>query len=122
MTGGRTVGERLAEALLEADPAFADILMPDGSAQQTMWTAEDGWMVAYTTERVRGGRWHGRFVAMAYKPVGPGSRTGKAEAWRRVYARAFARRKLAKARAMDLYADHSPQYVARHGRWWRDQR
>ena len=114
------MGERIATALLEADfEGWAPILMPDGSARQRQWNTEDGWLIVYTTERVKGGRWDGKFVTMAYRPKGPGARTGKAERWVRVYARPFSSRKAAKARAMDLYADHSPRYLARHGRWWR---
>ena len=97
--------------------------MPDGSARQAGATAEDGWYLVYTTERVDRGKWAGKFVAMAYKPVGKGARGGRAKAtsWRRVYARAFSKRKDAKARWLDLYADHSPKWLARHDgkRWWR---
>lgn len=114
------VMERVALRLLEVDyEGFAPLLMPDGSARQRTWTAEDGWVVVYTTEPVDRGRWAGKFVTMAYRPEGPGARTGKASRWRRVYARAFSSRKLAKARAMDLYADHSPKWAGKHGRFWR---
>lgn len=108
--------ERAAVRLLEndVDGSWARLLMPDGSARQRMWTAEDGWLVVYTTEPVDAGRWAGRFVTMAYKPTGKGARTGKAERWMRVYARAFATRKGAKARALDLYREHSPLWAARH--------
>jgi hypothetical protein len=102
---------------------FAPIFMPDGHAKQWMVTAEDGWLVAYTTERVQGSRsWDGKFVVMAYKPVGKGARGGraKAESWKRVYARPYATRKAARARAYDLLAIHSPRWFARQGsRWWR---
>jgi hypothetical protein len=115
------LGERVAMRLLELDyDAFAPMFMPDGSARQRQWPAEDGWIIVYTTERVDRGRWAGKFVTMAYRPEGPGARTGKAERWRRVYARAFASRKAAKARALDLYAEHSPRWLARQRRrWWR---
>lgn len=108
---------RIAEGLLEQDfERWAPILMPDGSARQRQWTAEDGWIVVYTTERVDRGRWARKFVTMAYRPEGKGARTGKAEQWRRVYARPFATRKAAKARAVELYADHSPKWRAKYGR------
>jgi hypothetical protein len=110
-------GEQLALRLLETDyEGFAPLLMPDGSARQRQWSAEDGWIIVYTTERVVGGRWAGRFVTMAYRPEGKGARSGRAEHWRRVYARPFSTRKAAKARATALYAQHSPQWSARNGR------
>lgn len=106
---------RIAERLLNQDfEGWAPILMPDGSARQQQWSAEDGWLVVYTTERVDRGRWAGKFVTMAYRPEGKGSRSGKAEQWRRVYARAFTTRKAAKARALVLYREHSPKWDARH--------
>lgn len=117
------LGERIALRLLESDPeTWAPIFMPDGSARQAQWAAEDGWLIVYTTERVDAGRWKGKFVTMAYRPEGKGSRSGKASRWRRAYARAYATRKLAKARALDLYRDHSPAWAARNPtRWWRQQ-
>lgn len=107
--------ERLGRDLLAIDyEFFAPLLMPDGSARQRQWTAEDDWIIVYTTERVDRGRWAGKFVVMAYRPEGKGSRTGKAERWRRVYARAFATRKGAKARAIAMYRQHSPRWDARN--------
>lgn len=106
--------------LYARDPeGWGPILMPDGSARQRQWAAEDGWLVVYTTERVDRGRWAGKFVTMLYRPHGKGARSGRASEWRRVYARAFAQRKAAKMRALDLYAEHSPKYLAKNGRWWR---
>lgn len=111
------LGERLARDLLRMDyEGWAPILMPDGSARQAMWSAEDGWLIVYTTERVDRGRWAGQFVTMAYKPEGKGSRSGKAERWRRVYARPFATRKAAKARALALYGQHSPVWAERQAK------
>lgn len=111
----REIGAEIAVHLLTTDyDAWAPILMPDGSARQTTWNAEDGWIVVYTTERVDRGRWAGRFVTMAYRPEGKGSRTGHAETWRRVYARPFATRRAAKARAIAIYRKHSPRWNARN--------
>jgi hypothetical protein len=91
-----------------------------GYARQTMWDAEDGWVIAYTTERVQGAHAPnvGKFVTMAYKPVGKGARGGRrsATSWERVYLRAFSTRKAARARAEVLYYRHSPKIAARHGR------
>lgn len=110
------IGERIAIELLERDyDGWAPILMPDGSAPQASWSAEDGYIVVYTTGRVNRGRWAGKFVTMLYRPQGKGARTGKAERWHRVYARAFSTRKAAKARAIALYRQHSPQWNSRHG-------
>lgn len=111
------IGERIAARLLASDPDhWTPILMPDGTARQSQWHAEDGWIIVYTTERVDGGPWAGRFVTMAYKPLGKGARSGrgKADRWTRVYARPFTQRKAAKARALALYREHSPRWAARH--------
>lgn len=112
-----TVGERLSALLYEQDPErWAQMFTPEGSAAQRQWSAEDGWLVVYTTERVDRGKWAGKFVTMAYRPEGKGARSGSAERWRRVYARAFSTRKAAKARATALYADHSPKWRSKYGR------
>lgn len=109
------LGDRIARKLLELDyEGFAPLFMPDGSARQRQWSAEDGWLIVYTTERVDRGRWAGKFVTMAYKPEGKGARSGNASRWRRVYARAFSTRKAAKARAIALYRQHSPLWDARN--------
>ena len=80
-----------------------------GLARQARWQARDGWMIAYTTERVDGGPHDGKFLTMAYKPVGKGARSGygAAREWKRVYLRAFSTRKSARARAEALYQQHS---------------
>jgi len=115
MKADNDIGTRIATHLLTMDyEGWAPILMPDGSARQRQWSAEDGWLIVYTTERVDRGRWAGKFVTMAYRPTGTGARTGKAEEWKRVYARPFSSRKLAKARALDLYRQHSPRWAARN--------
>lgn len=79
-----------------------------GSARQALWSCKDGWIVGYTTERVRGGgKLEGKFVTLAYKPVGKGARTGKASEHVLVYKRAFSQRKMARTRAEALYNQHS---------------
>lgn len=78
-----------------------------------LWQCPDGWVVGYTTSRVERGPDAGRFVAVAYKPVGKGARSGKAEKLVMVYERAFSTRKAAKARAEALYGKHSAKRVAR---------
>jgi hypothetical protein len=86
-----------------------------GSARQCQWQAEDGWLIVYTTSRVEGGEYHGKFLAMAYRPEGKGARSGKPTQWTIAYRRPFATRKTAKARATALYYRHSPRAAARHG-------
>ena len=78
-----------------------------GLARHQKWRCRDGWIVGYTTERIEGGRFDGRFAAMAWKPVGKGAKTGKAHEWTRVYYRGFSTRKAARARAEALYHQHS---------------
>ena len=95
---------------------FADYMAEkSGSASQTTWECEDGWLVAYTTTRVEGGPHDGKFVTMAYKPIGKGARTNPAH-WERVYIRAFSKRKLARARADHLFYQHSQNRAEKHGR------
>ena len=109
--------DRIFTNLLDNDyEGWAPLLMPDGSAPQRRWLAEDGWIVIYTTGRVDRGRWAGRFVVMLYKPIGEGARSGQGKAgrWTRTYARAYASRQAAKARALVLYRKHSPRWDAKH--------
>lgn len=82
------------------------------------WEAEDGWLIGYSTARIKGGEYDGKFVVTAHRPRGKGSRSGKgnAEMWTLAYSRAFATRKAAKARALQLYRQHSPRYAARTAR------
>lgn len=88
----------------------------EGTARFAEWEAEDGWLVSYTTSRVDGGEFSGRFLVIAHRPVGPGARSGRGAAgtWRLAYSRAFATRRAAKARAVALYRQHSPRWDARH--------
>jgi len=79
-----------------------------GTARQSFWpVCADGWLIGYSTTRVDGGENDGRFVTMAYKPVGRGARSGKAEEWAQVYLRGYATRKAAKARALQLVTQHN---------------
>jgi hypothetical protein len=78
-----------------------------GTARQAIWRCGDGWLVGYTTSRIEGGPHDGKFAVMAYKPVGKGARSGKAEEFERVYIRAYAKRKTARARADALYRQHA---------------
>lgn len=111
------IGERIMEhmAATMSEEEWVRMFAPNGLARHTEWLCEDGWLVGYTTERIRGGNMDGKFAAFTYKPTGKGARTGKAQRWQRTYIRAFATRKAAKKRATDLYYKHSPKAAARHG-------
>lgn len=90
------------------DPSdYAALTNPDGLARQQLWQARDGWIVGYTTERIRGGRFAGAFAVLAYRPVGKGSRTGKPEEWQRVTFSRCATRRRARERAETLYERHN---------------
>jgi hypothetical protein len=83
-----------------------------GRAKQNIWLCQPTrgrpWQVGYTTGRIVGGPFDGKFAALAYKPVGT-------DQWERVYYRAFSKRTAAKARAIKLYCDHSkPSVRARY--------
>lgn len=86
---------------------WAAMFAPDGLARHVNWQCGDGWLVGYTTSRIRHGRNDGKFAAFAYKPRGKGARSGKATSFERVYLRAFAKRKTARARAETLYWQHT---------------
>lgn len=89
-----------------------------GYERSQTWLCEDGWLIEYTTTPMVGGPDDGKFVVLAFKPVGKGSRGGAdtATSWQRTYMRAFAKRKTARARAETLFYRHSPERAARHGR------
>lgn len=87
----------------------------EGTAPQAHWEAEDGWIISYTTGRVKGGPHDGKFVVQALKPFGKGARTDP-QRWVETYRRQFSTRKAAKARAVALYAKHSPKWAKRDGR------
>jgi hypothetical protein len=89
---------------------WAAMFAPDGLARHVTWTCDDGWLVGYTTERIRhGGANEGKFAAMAWRPYGRGARGGRrgARQWKRVYFRTFSKRKSARARAEKMYHQHS---------------
>lgn len=94
---------------------YPEVTAPDGTARQALWDCEDGWVVGYTTERINGGRMPGKYAAMAYRPTGKGSRSGRANHWKRVYFRGFSTRRAAKSRATALYWRHCPKRAGRSG-------
>ncbi len=105
--------ERMAATL--DDEQFAAAFSPEGLARHATWQAEDGWLVSYTTTRVRAGRLDGLFAVMLYAPKGKGSRSGKGERWERVKLERCDSRREAKQRALAAYYEHSPKAAARHG-------
>jgi hypothetical protein len=112
---GQDYSAELMRALERMDVDYA----PLGRVEhQREWACEDGWYVFYTTSKVIGGSHDGKFLVQAFKPVGKGSRSGKgkAEQWVEAYSRAFVKRQAAKNRALELFAQHSPKWAARHGR------
>lgn len=58
-----------------------------------------GWRYGWTTEKMG----DGKYAAYIYKPVGPGSRSGKAQSMKMVKELHFAKRTTAKARALKWY-------------------
>lgn len=101
--------QRVAVRLLDQDyDLWQPLFMPLGTARHQQWLCRDGWMVSYTTERVKGGPLNGKYAVLLYKPVGKGARGGrrKAQAWKLVYKRGFSKRKLARARADALWEKH----------------
>lgn len=86
-----------------------------GVGRSAEWEAEDGWLIGYSTTRISGGKYDGKFVVTAHRPYGQGSRSGrgKVQRWELDYVRAFSTRKAAKARALQLYGKHSPRWAAR---------
>lgn len=100
------MSDELARALARMEVDYA----PLGRVEhQVYWECEDGWHVSYTSSKVIGGPYDGKFLVQAFRPVGKGSQSGKAESWVESYVRAFTKRKLAKARAEALFFKHSPK-------------
>ena len=97
------------------DEAFAAMFSPEWLARTTQWRTEDGWLVEYTTSRVRHGSLDGLFACFVYEPYGRGSRSGKPQQWKRAKTERCDTRREAKQRALMHYYEHSPKAAARHG-------
>lgn len=84
---------------------FADA----GRCRWAEWIAKDGWLISYSTSRVEGGEFDGKFVVVAHRPFGENARRDprNAAGWQHAYSRAFATRKAAKARALVLWRQHN---------------
>jgi hypothetical protein len=94
------------------DEQFARVFSPEGLARHTDWQCEDGWIVSYTTSRIRAGRLDGLFAVMVYEPR---REKGKITRWERVRLDRCDTRKEAKERALAFYYEHSPKTAKRHG-------
>lgn len=116
------VGDRIMRRLAGSldDEGFARLFSPDGLAPTADWQTEDGWIVSYTTKRIRAGRLDGLFAVFVYEPRGRGSRSGRPERWERVRVDRCDTRREAKQRALAVYYAHSPKAAARHG--WTETR
>lgn len=101
-------GRRILDMMEESERARV------GTAAQQQWSCEDGWLVTYTTSRVKGGPHDGKFVMQVHKPVGPGARTGKATRWVEVHRSVGATRKTVRKRALAQFKKHSPRWAAKH--------
>lgn len=116
------VGDRILQSMVEcgaSDREIAALFSPEGLARQVTWECEDGWLVGYTTSSIHSsftGANDGKFAYFAYKPSGPGARSGNATTFVRTVQKYTAKRKTARARAEALYYRHSPKAKARHGR------
>lgn len=109
----------VTRSMLEVSQQLGDFLREytaeqNGSARQQLWPCEDGWIVGYTTERVSGGPHHGKFVALAYAPTS--QQTLDEGSLTRTYWRSFTKRRLAKARAVELFKQHSPKWAERQAK------
>jgi hypothetical protein len=98
------MSEALARALARMEVDYA----PLGRVKsQQMWECADGWQIAWTTSKVIGGPYDGKYLVQGFRPVGKGARSGKAETWEQAYARGFAKRGKAKERAVEMYHQHN---------------
>lgn len=116
-TADVSVGERIMARLASTmnDEQFARVYSPEGLARTCTWQAEDGWLVSYTTSRIRAGRLDGLFAVMLYAPRGKGAHSGGGERWERVKLERCDTRREAKERALAYYYEHSPKAAERHG-------
>jgi hypothetical protein len=105
-----SVVKAMAETWSEGE--MAAFFSPRGLARHTLWECDDGWIVGYTTERIKGGSGDGKFAAMAYKPVGKGARSGDPSEHEMNYWRLFSTRKAARARADKMYDQHNAKAQA----------
>ena len=58
-----------------------------------------GWLYCWTTERMG----DGKYASFVYRPIGPGSQSGKAKRWKLTKETHFTKRSTAKAHALNWY-------------------
>lgn len=85
---------------------------PGGSCGVRAWLAEDDVYVAYSTSAIVGGPHHGKFFVQTFGLHVPEDGFSVRTT---TYERTFSRRSTAKARALQIYADHSPKWARRNG-------
>lgn len=90
------------QAILNAEPALA-VLFPRQPGYR-FWTDPHGVRFCWTTERLG----DGKFAAFVYRPVGPGSRSGKARSYKLAREVRLKTRKAAKARAAKWFNIANP--------------
>lgn len=95
---------------LNADPVLQE-LFGTRVARYRYWETPDGWQFHYTVETLA----DGKYASAVYRPIGKGSRSGKAT--RLTVSRELhsATRRGAKARAYRMYLQHKTQLEARGG-------
>lgn len=81
-------------------------------AHAKQWQAADGWIVGYTTTRVVDSKHDGKFLVFAYRPFGKGARTNPTR-WKMAYERSFSKRNAARSRALEIFGQHDPEWLAR---------
>lgn len=91
--------QQMLEAILSAEPALA-VLFPRQPSYR-YFTDNRGWRYCWTTEPMG----DGKYTAFVYKPVGKGSRSGKARSFKLTREVRFRTRKAAKARASKWHDD-----------------
>jgi hypothetical protein len=91
------------EAVRQAvEPALRVLF--DRQPRYRYWTDPSGWRFCWTTERMG----DGKFAAFIYKPVGPGSRSGKARTFKLAREVHLKTRRAAKQRAADWFNKRNP--------------
>jgi hypothetical protein len=114
---GKRIFERVAGQL--DDESLIRFFSPDGLGKTRRYReCEDGWIIEYSTERVRGGRLDGDYCVFVYRPTGSGARSGRGQAttWERTEVRRCKTRREAKALAEARWWAHSPKRAAKHGK------
>ncbi len=89
--------EKVWGAILAAEPALAALFSRQPAYRY--WTDPRGYRYCWTTERMS----DGKYAAFTYRPVGKGSRSGKATRFKLAREVHFRTRRAAKQRAADWF-------------------